>query len=857
MAKKKLFKHYPNANAFGQYHYTGNSIDEAFISSSGVQTPYNKFSDNALYATSVGDPLNEKILAGGLRFKGSSNITIDRVRIDNSGVSYRVRRTHARGFIFDRNTFDCYDENQSLKSYDDMYDGIYNGIGLNVVDGTDKDSSPWHTGCFMDWDMPSYDEKKGPGELDFLSGQTMVSNLNRESTPSVGEFANLELKRFFPDVNNNLDGNINNQPFNPSNQTDSSISNIFQEDDENNYIQVVFWLKGDRKKWKHGRTRARRKRFEVFKISQDDLFIKDSEIISPTTTTFEFTSADTKDSGGSRAAAWKVTNFSLTITTAAGAGDTYSPPQIYNPITGSITAGKFFNIDTFATDYIAYTLTNEISSIHTGTLNQQNYFTKNYIPVPHVTLGNESSSLQEYKSNYIEQQKHSAPSSVSLTFSISEIQTTDDYILENNSEDVPPYYKFFVVDWDDKENKYKTLDDVLNDRVVTQNDIKNLQRKNNTYIFNDLHQSISFPQTPGDNPPFQNPLVHNYTTSGIKTIKAVVFSYVKWYNVDNSNVRQERLPFMNLEPVRWKLVTCRLYLDIPISEFPDFGEVGGSDFTTIPWPYTTPIIGGVSKESKYLKSVTNTLQGGKISNTSDINDRNFLINARDNDELGKNIEKLDLEQARFFNTGSYDINKLLGIYVDTKLNLLEDLPFPQYFEEFDIAPLSTNGDRILDVNDAVVWANIGRSDIAEYLYPLVISSQTNTIPSAAGGAVNPPEYFFPELQVYNNFVPHNALKEDGSLYWDGNHTTSSFSKESSVGQIFIGDNSDVNLKANCKLEINTGNLEGKSIYDSSGNLNKGLLIGDYKITKPQKNRPMRRDSFIKVPKKIGNTKGAL
>ena len=49
----------------------------------------------------------------------------------------------------------------------------------------------------------------------------------------------------------------------------------------------------------------------------------------------------------------------------------------------------------------------------------------------------------------------------------------------------------------------------------------------------------------------------------------------------------------------------------------------------------------------------------------------------------------------------------------------------------------------------------------------------------------------------------------------------------------------------------------KSILDSSGNLNKGLLIGDYKIKKTQRNQPMRRDSFIKVPKKASNSKGAL
>jgi len=48
-----------------------------------------------------------------------------------------------------------------------------------------------------------------------------------------------------------------------------------------------------------------------------------------------------------------------------------------------------------------------------------------------------------------------------------------------------------------------------------------------------------------------------------------------------------------------------------------------------------------------------------------------------------------------------------------------------------------------------------------------------------------------------------------------------------------------------------------TIADSSGNSNKGLLIGDYKVKKVKKGQPMRRDSFIKVPKKANNKNGAL
>ena len=67
---------------------------------------------------------------------------------------------------------------------------------------------------------------------------------------------------------------------------------------------------------------------------------------------------------------------------------------------------------------------------------------------------------------------------------------------------------------------------------------------------------------------------------------------------------------------------------------------------------------------------------------------------------------------------------------------------------------------------------------------------------------------------------------------------------------------DLDLKESCKLELNLGNLDGKSINDTNGNSNKGFLIGDYKIKKRQKNIPMKRDSFMKLPK-TGNKNGAL
>ena len=228
----------------------------------------------------------------------------------------------------------------------------------------------------------------------------------------------------------------------------------------------------------------------------------------------------------------------------------------------------------------------------------------------------------------------------------SELFTDDKYIFYDyinspgESRDVPIYdsveiphgttkddsnFMHLVVSWNDVDNQYENIENVLNDWPRTQ--VELLEKKNkNLFITKKIDDK----------------LINNYLTPGIKIIKSIIFNYGSDFKI---------------EPLRWKLVTTKLFLDIPISEYPDFGEVGGSDYTTIPWPYTTPVIGGVSKNSKYLTSIDATLAGGKLGD-ADIIDETFLVHAKENNEIGKNIEKLDLEQVRFFNE-SYDMNTLL------------------------------------------------------------------------------------------------------------------------------------------------------------------------------------------------------
>jgi hypothetical protein len=101
----------------------------------------------------------------------------------------------------------------------------------------------------------------------------------------------------------------------------------------------------------------------------------------------------------------------------------------------------------------------------------------------------------------------------------------------------------------------------------------------------------------------------------------------------------------------------------------------------------------------------------------------------------------------------------------------------------------------------------------------------------------------------NRFRPH-----DYKSYWDG--IENSFSDETSVGEIFIDDNIDINLKSSCVLELNTTNLFGNKVLDSSGNGNIGILIGDYSLSKDDILEPVVREQSMKTAE-IETENGAI
>ena len=68
--------------------------------------------------------------------------------------------------------------------------------------------------------------------------------------------------------------------------------------------------------------------------------------------------------------------------------------------------------------------------------------------------------------------------------------------------------------------------------------------------------------------------------------------------------------------------------------------------------------------------------------------------------------------------------------------------------------------------------------------------------------------------------------------------------------------SNVDRKKSCIVEYNMDDLIGITVRDTSGNGNKGILIGDFSVKKEDRNIPLRRDSVMKTPKK-GRENGAM
>ena len=356
-------------------------------------------------------------------------------------------------------------------------------------------------------------------------------------------------------------------------------------------------------------------------------------------------------------------------------------------------------------------------------------------------------------------------------------------------------------------------------------------------------------------------LDHSYIEPGVKIIKTIVLSTLDindrytneqyyWNNLGQDNPHwgtcgdESRLydgdkeacenygPWVQNEEytnyaqaVHWNLVTTRINLTADGAfPMPDFDSVGGEEYTYIPYPDTStvhteayegymgsggaplfteqqntyksshPIISGLSENSKYVNSIKNILKEDKYG-AGEINEKMNTIKAKNLSPIGH-------------------------------LNELGD-----YLGKSDIAQIrlfnkSTRADnRPLDMN---TFLEITETELVD-----------------------------PQTTIFHPYYDDN--------YWTGNPEYTNdigqiipaepkFREESPVGDIFISEYD--HYKDLCLLELNLGTLDGKTILDSSGNGNKGIIVGDFAVKKDDIGITPTRDSSVKTPK-TGKKEGAF
>ena len=943
--KKRIFKNKPGYNLYGRYLFLSNNNNLDHELSDSVPQYWDKFIDKDLYTAHEDHPVNKAIVDSMieypdgsaqdyLKYSSDTFFRIDElVLARRPGIQYGIKDRRIRMYIFSAygtpvdtvnpdNTNEDetpyrnpYNEDGTLKSWSEYRNDLWRS-------GTSARQDAGEGATVMNKYISGVGQTADPGPVSELEGYVLMTNLNAVQFNELGDptgdypiyndagllseggtFLTTKYDAFVnhpnvswsdvdyyigafniippPDEEDSDDppptgqspGGIGIIPdfhqgggkgggLPASTRTENPISACFQQDGQYNPIWISIEHKGDASKPGGGNDFSRNDRIQTYKINQSDLFYyTDEGDIFGKETAFEFGPNDSliMDETGQYAVAQTITSLKVTINTF-GYDDVNVNADYQNFLEQVTQPQPRVDLENLDERFLKLSPTNEIFFTSRLGITESTSLFSDWTPLSTVTLIDDQHELQAYYEDEKNRIKSSSPTTIELDISVGEAKQTftdGEEIVDRTlmlPEGLNIGYAYFVITWDDFENEFEEWEKVLDDYPL---DFEQLVKKQDDNLYKAGIVG-------------RKSLRHSYTTPGIKTIRLLMFNY---------EINSQR-PY-NAEPIRWKLVTVRHFLDIPKNSYPDFGELGGNDYVTIPWPYTVPVVGGLSSHSKYLRSVENTLQGGKIGE-NEIIDEYFLFEAEKNDELGKNVEKIDLEQVRFFNRGVFDMHYHLGF--DS-----EDMYEPEFNPEYElINQVRINGEfnataekygnsewtdgdypdnLCLDDNgswwdlqtDMTICGNancITPQKACNYYFPGTTAIVLDPADGEGNHACNITEYLVYECILYDEFpTPLINHPYDNFTWWDGSQLNKKYSRNI-ADTIFIDDITDYYARNHCTVELNNGSVLGKSVDDSSGNGHKGLLIGDYKIKKTKKGKPMRRDSFIKVPKKDTN-EGAL
>jgi len=533
VATKIIINDKPQIGDRGVYNFSDdyNETQVNYNDSTGLPQNNDQFQGKDLYTKVVGDKVNEDIIEKNIKFQGNPSIKIENLYVANAGVGGTVKNVAVKIYMF----------SQAAYGGDPTQDGY-----STVKSKCDSNSSDWK---IYDEGFGNQSEGSDIGNLSNIEGVDIVSNFDADSTQiSIGDIPGRTL-----DFDNGLDDDkipskIKAFKLSDLPDVENLQTSIFNQQSYNPIYIVVLTLGNKKVAWPI-KTDRRKKKYSIYKISTDDLFIESNNSYTGTNYLTNFTSPTKtrqgEGGGGAQKSAWKVTSLQIRINTLPGVQNDFSDASVYKQSIDQVLPRIIVNQEVFnSVEWLSLLnpknqLDNKQSveyrdATSSGANRHIDFF-------PFTTLGYSqinnqlslaSVDLQSYYNDLNDIVRSSAPLNVTFKF---DIRNLDGAILPEVLVNGNREYYYFVIDWDDRNDKFKTIQDWLESKPENEFDYLELQNQNLYTIF-----STTDSTSPNN----------VYTTPGIKNLKVIMFSV---FNGDGT----EDSP--DFEVGRWKLITSRFY----------------------------------------------------------------------------------------------------------------------------------------------------------------------------------------------------------------------------------------------------------------------------------------------------------
>ena len=247
---KKILVNRPNIGDRSQYNFDENDTSQLYVDSNGLPKNNDKFQKKDLFTRSVGDDVNEKIIEKNLKYEADSFIKIENLYISNTGVDGTVKNNHVAAWIFSK----------------EAYGGDPTRDGYTTIKNKLNDHDEWK---FYSQGFGTRGEGTDIGNIDNVEGSEIVSNFGADSPQvQLGDFEGQTL-----DFND--DGGLD--AFELSNLETSGLQTSLFNESQYNPIFIIVWMKGHKKVAWPVKTDERRRRYDIFKISNEELFQKSGD----------------------------------------------------------------------------------------------------------------------------------------------------------------------------------------------------------------------------------------------------------------------------------------------------------------------------------------------------------------------------------------------------------------------------------------------------------------------------------------------------------------------------------------------------------------------------------------------------